>query len=386
MAEPSVKAAAGGGRRSLPAIDFADMQGLVRFGHGKLTEACFLLLEVADRDAARRWLQSAPVTSALKTDPPPDDRAAGGVHPRGPRGARRRRRRSIAGFSDEFLAGMAGEASRSRRLGDFGANDPADWAWGGARPRAASSADGLCARRAGSRRGSRRSRAPTGTQAFRVQTRLPTFEMGDVEPFGFADGAEPAAARLGAHARPGDKEHADYVNLIALGEIVLGYPNEYGRYTERPLIDPSARSRARSTCRRPRTCPTGATSGATAAIWCSGSSIRTSAASGSSSTGRRTAMPRSAGAWPRPWSAAPGRARRWCRSPTTGSKASARPRGRRRQPLHLCRRPGRRALPDRRPCPARQPAHRRPAGRHAGPGSRACCACSGSSAARSATT
>ena len=35
-------------------------------------EACFLLLKVADPEAARRWLQSAPVTSALKTDPPPE--------------------------------------------------------------------------------------------------------------------------------------------------------------------------------------------------------------------------------------------------------------------------------------------------------------------------
>ena len=37
-------------------IDFGDVQGLVRFGHGRLKEASFFLLEVADRAAACRWL------------------------------------------------------------------------------------------------------------------------------------------------------------------------------------------------------------------------------------------------------------------------------------------------------------------------------------------
>src|SRR5205823_5235875 len=33
---------------------------------------------------------------------------------------------------------------------------------------------------------------------------------------------------------------AEYRNLTALGELLLGYPNEYGKYTDRPLLDPSA--------------------------------------------------------------------------------------------------------------------------------------------------
>ena len=72
MAEPPVKAAAAPGAEPPAGVDFGDLQGLVRFGHGRLSAACFLLLEVADRAAAHRWLQNAPVTSALKTDPPPD--------------------------------------------------------------------------------------------------------------------------------------------------------------------------------------------------------------------------------------------------------------------------------------------------------------------------
>ncbi len=32
----------------------------------------------------------------------------------------------------------------------------------------------------------------------------------------------------------------DYSNIAALGEFLLGYPNEYNKYTERPLLDPDA--------------------------------------------------------------------------------------------------------------------------------------------------
>lgn len=36
----------------------------------------------------------------------------------------------MAGFSDEFIQGMASDDDRSRRLGDVGANSPKLWRWG----------------------------------------------------------------------------------------------------------------------------------------------------------------------------------------------------------------------------------------------------------------
>ena len=51
---------------------FDDMQALLRFGNGKLTESAFLLLEIKNTDAARQWLNSAPISNAVATDPPPD--------------------------------------------------------------------------------------------------------------------------------------------------------------------------------------------------------------------------------------------------------------------------------------------------------------------------
>jgi hypothetical protein len=107
-------------------IDFGDVQGLARFGHGRLSEASFFLLEVADRTAACRWLQSAPVTSALKTDPPPAT-ALQVAFTREGLEALGLPREVVEEFSDEFVAGMAGEDSRSRRLGDVGANAPSQW-------------------------------------------------------------------------------------------------------------------------------------------------------------------------------------------------------------------------------------------------------------------
>jgi len=52
--------------------DFADIQGLVRFAHARLTEARFLLLRIVDRKAAGAWLAAAPVTTAAKAEPLPD--------------------------------------------------------------------------------------------------------------------------------------------------------------------------------------------------------------------------------------------------------------------------------------------------------------------------
>ncbi|HEX2478478.1 MAG TPA: hypothetical protein VHK45_04310 [Geminicoccaceae bacterium] len=219
-------------------IDFADVQGIVRFGHGKLTEACFLLLQIADRAAAQRWLQGAPVTSALTTDPPPETALqvaftrqgleALGVAPE-----------IIEGFSDEFIAGMAGETSRSRRLGDFGANDPCGWTWGGSEAAVPHLALMVYARPRGLKAWEKAIKGAEWDAAFRVLARLATSGSVDVEPFGFPDGLSQPRLDWEQTLRRGDKDYADYTNISALGEFLLGYPNEYGRYTQRPLIDPA---------------------------------------------------------------------------------------------------------------------------------------------------
>ncbi|HUF57182.1 MAG TPA: hypothetical protein VMM55_11555, partial [Thermohalobaculum sp.] len=120
------------------------------------------------------------------------------------------------------------------RLGDVGPNDPAGWEWGRPDPHVLVM---LYAE-------------PGGLEAFRGEVLGPGFEAAftlvrsletntarGVEPFGFVDGiSEPKvdweqAFTTDLHSR------LDYANLLAPGEVVLGYPNEYGEITPRPLVD-----------------------------------------------------------------------------------------------------------------------------------------------------
>ena len=77
-----------------------------------------MLARVRNVDAARAWLRSAPVTTAVTLQPPPVTAlqvafTAAGLEALGVPAAVR------AGFSPEFLGGMD-DPSRARRLGDVG--------------------------------------------------------------------------------------------------------------------------------------------------------------------------------------------------------------------------------------------------------------------------
>jgi deferrochelatase/peroxidase EfeB len=218
--------------RTVP-VDFADVQGIVRFGYKHLTEACYYLLRVENAAAARAWLLAAPVTSAVEQSPPPTVATQVAFTAPGLE-ALRVPAAVVAGFSNEFLAGMAGEEHRSRRLGDVGATAPSTWYWGAgdavphllvmafARP------GGLAAHEA-------RLRDRTWDEAFATIARLDTSDLGGIEPFGFADGISQPAPDW-ERARDAKGFQYAYGNLVALGEILLGYRNEYDRYTERPLV------------------------------------------------------------------------------------------------------------------------------------------------------
>jgi deferrochelatase/peroxidase EfeB len=229
MGESAVNATEAGTRR----VDYDDIQGLVRFGHGKLAESAYVLARVRSPAAARAWLRAAPVTSAVTLDAAPATAlqvafTAAGLEALGvPRSV-------IGEFSHEFVAGMT-EPSRSRRLGDVGIDAPANWTWGTSSTMPHLLA--MCFARPGRLDDFLRSLTATGwSDAFEELRRLPTAALDQREPFGFTDGIsqpeidwdrrrDPLPARL------------RYENGAALGEFLLGYGNEYGKYTERPLLD-----------------------------------------------------------------------------------------------------------------------------------------------------
>ncbi len=220
----------------LAAVDYADVQGLVRFGFANMTEAVYLLLNVRDPRAARTWLAQAPVTTAFERNPVPTTAlqvaftwqglAALGVPDN-----------IITGFSAEFLSGMAGDANRSRRLGDVGANAPSVWEWGGSGrvPHVVAMVFAEPGRLDGWLQSIRGSWFQEG---FNEIGRLTTSDLGGREHFGFIDGiSQPQIDWNRTRTVSVNGNQLTYGNVVCLGDFLLGYPNEYSRYTDRPLLD-----------------------------------------------------------------------------------------------------------------------------------------------------
>jgi deferrochelatase/peroxidase EfeB len=216
---------------STTSIDPKDVQGLVRFGYVRMTEACYLVLRIRDAAAARAWCSVAPVATAEFQEPPSDVALQvaftwAGLRSLGvPADV-------LAGFSAEFQAGM-GDESRSRRLGDVGPSAPTEWYWGGP----TSTPDVLVMLFAIPGKLEEWRRTVQGgpwDAAFEPIRCLDTSDLGGHEPFGFQDGiSQPEIDWEGT--RNADSGQIAYSNLAAAGEFLLGYRNEYGKYTDRPL-------------------------------------------------------------------------------------------------------------------------------------------------------
>src|SRR5512132_323376 len=105
-------------------VDYADVQGLVRFGYGRMTSASYALVRVKNVAAAKAWSRTAPVTNAVEKRPPPTTAlqiafTAPGLTQLGlPPSV-------MEGFSREFRTGMSKDSRtgmskdyRARLLGD----------------------------------------------------------------------------------------------------------------------------------------------------------------------------------------------------------------------------------------------------------------------------
>lgn len=234
-------------RSPLSDDDYGDIQGLVRFGYGRLKAARYHLLTIDDTAAARAWLSQVPVTTAIKGSRPPQpgdaDWPEGAVTAVNVAftydGLKKLHGASsiLQQFPYEFRSGMT-EASRARRLGDVAANDPRSWRWGAAQgmPHVlmllyAATDPMLDA-------WEEQLKDPLWHKAFKTLACLTTTDIGDIEPFGFDDGI--SQPKLDWERMKSERiyDTAAYGNVSALGEFLLGYPNEYGEYTDRPLLKP----------------------------------------------------------------------------------------------------------------------------------------------------
>jgi len=208
-------------------FEFDDLQGLLRFGHGKLTDTCFMLLNIVDATAARQWLNSAPVSNAVETEILPKTAlqiafSAQGLQAIGVKDS------VIEGFSDEFITGMSGDESRSRRLGDVDKNAPKKWLWGGNTAQIPHILLLLYALPSGIDSWRKTVQGKKFSKAFKVLSQLPTQYIGEIEPFGFADGFSQPSIDWQRQQSTDPHDRNGYSNVLAVGEVLLGYPNEYG--------------------------------------------------------------------------------------------------------------------------------------------------------------
>ena len=226
-------------------VDRADIQAIARTAFGSLTGASYVLLRVADARAARAWLGGLWPTSLA-------DLSLGGVRAHLVEATQVAITAAgltalgvdesiVERFGPEFVEGMARSENRSRRLGDIGANAPANWRWGvGDREphillMLFAERDRLAAIEAETRAAAERG----GLTTLDVR---PTSDMGDREPFGFADGVSQPSFDWDRARTPGTNADRAYTNLIALGELLLGYRNEYGYPAETPTLEASERN------------------------------------------------------------------------------------------------------------------------------------------------
>jgi Dyp-type peroxidase family len=217
-------------------VDYGDVQGLVSFGYGRMTSASYALVRVKNKSAAKAWLRSAPITSAVAQKPPPKTALNVAFTAPGLK-ALDVAEPLIAGFSREFRKGMTTDYRR-RLLGDLGHNVPERWYWGGpgrephllvmffAEPEYFDSFVQSI-------------KGDTWGDAFENEIWLGTSNLDGDEPFGFADGISQPQIDWDEQ-RQTPCTQLEYTNIVALGEFLLGYRNEYGKITDRPLLDPDA--------------------------------------------------------------------------------------------------------------------------------------------------
>src|SRR5690349_19293326 len=216
-------------------LQVEDIQGIILWGYGGLDSAYFVMLHIEDAALTKQWLRGIALRNGEKKPQPPDTCVniaftARGLHKLG---LRAEHLKMLAG---EFTEGMTGSDHRRRCLGDHGESSPERWRWGGPdndrihillmlyavdEPAARALLESHRAAFPGA--GLRLAAPPLDSLTL----------TGRKEHFRFRDGiSQPDIEGYDENPRPG--------NAIASGEFVLGYPNAYGQYTDRPTFGPAA--------------------------------------------------------------------------------------------------------------------------------------------------
>lgn len=213
------------------ALDLQDIQGLIIRGYGALKAACYILLEINAPQPAKKWLsilvdtlttgQIRPVEKALNIAFTYAGIKKLGLEPT-----------IQAMFSKEFIDGMT-TPHKSLLLGDVEESSPAHWMWGGSDTQPIDIVLMMFAVDNHELSNVYNAYAQTfAAHGLLEVLKLDTVDLGNKEHFGFHDGvSQPMIEGL--------REAGTSLNTIKAGELLLGYPNEYGLYTDRPLLKPA---------------------------------------------------------------------------------------------------------------------------------------------------
>jgi Dyp-type peroxidase family len=212
------------------ALEVADVQGIVVRGYADLPAACYVMAQFDATESPGSWLGDV-LGSVSSGAVKPVDAAvnvaftASGLQKLGLGGA------DLNAFSAPFQEGMT-EAYRARTLGDQGPNAPETWVWGGPNNPQVDVVLLLFARDAvGLTQVYQSQLAILSRHSCTEIVRLDTVDLRGKEHFGFHDGvSQPIIPGLSKKGTPN--------NTVNIGEFVLGYVNEYGLYTDRPLLEP----------------------------------------------------------------------------------------------------------------------------------------------------
>ena len=224
-------------------LEYEDIQGIIYRGYGNLPAAYIVLLRMEEGRAqdAKNWLKNlvGDITNAEKKDRVEAVQVAFTLQGLRKLGLQEGQTR----FSCEFEEGMT-PGFKQRTLGDHGDSDPATWAWGGtqddAEPihvllmlyAAASEDDDDAQLEQLYQAHQQRFEAGGLAEVKRLSTRTLIKRK---EHFGFADGiAQPILPGTRLASEP-----KNAANVIAAGEIILGYPNAYDKYPESPSVPAS---------------------------------------------------------------------------------------------------------------------------------------------------
>ncbi len=217
-------------------IELADIQGLLIRGYGQLPICRFLLLQIEDAAAVRKWLHSLvpQVTAATQFNKKHALNIAFTCEGLKAIGLADE---NVDNFPISFRQGMATEW-RQRILGDFGESAPQNWRWGGAdehwepvqQPHILLAMYGMDQEQLDQLFHIQRGFIQE-SRGFKILYQQDGYRREDSkENFGFHDSiSQPVIKGSGRKNVPG-------TNIVATGEFVLGYLNEHNLYPYSPLI------------------------------------------------------------------------------------------------------------------------------------------------------